>query len=125
MSVIREKTVRLVNESTGTTLADDGRVADGFLSRLVGLIGHQPLTEGEGLLIVPCSSVHTCFMGFPIDVLYLDANLKVVGADCDLVPWRIGRFYRGARYVLELPKGTVQSTQTTVGDHLSIQGYDL
>ncbi len=125
MQRVPERTVRLTNERTGTTLADDGRVADGFLSRLVGLIGHAPLEKGEGLLIVPCSSVHTCFMGFPIDVIYLDADLRVVGADCDLVPWRIGRFYRGSRYVLELPSGTVQSTETAVGDQIGVQGYTL
>jgi uncharacterized membrane protein (UPF0127 family) len=90
-----------------------------------GLIGHQPLAEGEGLLIVPCSSIHTHFMSFPIDVVYLDADQEVVGIDQDLSPWRFGRFHWDVRCVVELPAGKVSRTGTNVGDQLQVQGYEI
>lgn len=117
--------VQVENLTRGQTLVATGRVADNYWTRLRGLIGHRPLAEGEGLIIVPCSSVHTHFMGFPIDVVYLDARQEVVGIDADLAPWRFGRFYRRVRCVIELPAGTASQTGTQVGDQLSIQGYEL
>ena len=54
------------------------RAAHNYWTGLRGLIGHKPLAQGEGLLIVPCSSIHTHFMGFPIDVLYVDKACQVV-----------------------------------------------
>jgi uncharacterized membrane protein (UPF0127 family) len=101
-----------------------GRVADNMWTRLKGLIGSRPLEAGEGLLIVPCQSVHTHFMRFPIDVVYVDAADQVVGLHHSLPPWRFGRFHRRARFVIELPAGTVEATGTEVGDRLSIEGYD-
>jgi uncharacterized protein len=117
--------VRVENLTSGETLVTAGRVADNSWTRFRGLIGHPPLAKGEGLLIVPCSSIHTHFMGFPIDVLYVHADHKIVGIDRDLRPWRFGRFYRRVRYVLELPAGAVAATGTEVGDQLQVAGYDF
>jgi uncharacterized protein len=116
-------TIRVENASRGATLVTRGRAADNSWTRFRGLIGHPPLAEGEGLLIVPCSSIHTHFMGFPIDVLYVNAEQEVVGVDRDLKPWRFGRFYRRVRYVIELPAGTAAATGTQVGDRLQVEGY--
>lgn len=116
-------TVLVENVTRGHTLVANGRVADSFLTRLRGLIGHGPLDDGEGLLIVPCNSIHTHFMGYPIDVLYVDRSQKVVAIDHDMKPWRFGRIRRGARLVIELPAGTVQAAGTEVGDQLRVEGY--
>jgi uncharacterized membrane protein (UPF0127 family) len=94
--------------------ADDGRVvcehctvADSFLSRFRGLLGRRGLPAGEGLLLSPSSSVHTFFMRFPIDLVFLDRDLRVVGIARDVRPWRLaGR--RGARHVLELAAGEAE-----------------
>ena len=117
--------LRVANATRSTGIVDDGRVADNAWTRLVGLIGSQPLRPGQGLLIVPCSSIHMFFMGYAIDAVYLNRDLQVVGLDADLGPWRIGRFYRGARYVLELPVGAIASSGTKSGDILAVDGYRL
>ena len=113
------------NLTRGQTLVAAGRVADNTWTRFRGLIGQPPLAPGEGLLIVPCSSIHTHFMGFAIDVVYVNAAGKVVGIDENLKPWRFGRFYRRVRFVIELPPGTASQTGTQVGDQLQVVGYEL
>ena len=80
------------------------RIADSFLSRLRGLMFRRSLEPGEGLLLRNCPSIHCFFMRFPIDVIYLDKEMKVVGKET-VEPWRIGKLFRGARHVLELEKG--------------------
>jgi uncharacterized protein len=106
---------------------DDGRVvlercelADGFVSRFRGLLGRKGLASGEGLLLSPSSSVHTMFMRFPIDVVFLDRQLQVVGVSADVRPWRLaGR--RGARHVLELASGEAQARGIHPGEQLSLE----
>src|SRR5512141_326403 len=105
-----------------TLVGGDGRVvlercavADGFLTRLRGLLGRRGLEAGEGLLLSPSSSVHTVFMRFPIDVVFLDRGLRVLGVVPNLRPWRLaGR--RGARHVLELAAGQAQARAIRHGE---------
>ncbi len=120
----RHARVALVDNVTrGQSLASSGRVADTFWTSLRGLIGAPPLHPGEALLIVPSNSIHTHFMSFPIDVLYVDRALKVVALDENMRPWRMGRIHRRAHFVVELPAGAIASTGTQVGDQLHVQGY--
>jgi uncharacterized membrane protein (UPF0127 family) len=118
----RESPLRVVNPTREQTLVTHGRVASTVWSRLRGLIGSSPLAPGEGLLIVPCKAIHTHFMRFPIDVLYVDAGKEVVRIGHALPPWRFGRLYRRSRFVLELPAGAAKNTDTQVGDRLQIKG---
>ena len=69
-----------------------------------GLLGRSGLSSGEGLLLRPAGSVHTAFMRFAIDVVFLDRDLRVVKVVPELVPWRTAAC-RGSRAVLELPAG--------------------
>lgn len=108
--------IELRNVTRDTMLAACCRVADSYFPRLIGLMGAKSLEPGEGLLIRPCNSIHTHFMRFPIDVLYVSREDKVVAIDEAMVPWRFGRIHRGVRYVVELPSGTVAATGTLVGD---------
>jgi uncharacterized membrane protein (UPF0127 family) len=79
-------------------------VADRPVSRLRGLMGRRALAPGEGLLLKPTPSIHTCFMRFEIDAVFLDSDLRVLDVKSQLGPWRLaGR--RGACAVLELPGG--------------------
>ncbi len=79
-------------------------VADRPLARLRGLMGRRALAPGEGLLLRPTPSIHTWFMRFAIDAVFLDRELRVVGISDGMQPWRTaGR--RGAKAVLELPAG--------------------
>ncbi len=115
--------IRVENLARGQTLVTEGRVADNYWTGLRGLIGSKPLQPGEGLLIVPCNSIHTHFMSFPIDLLYVNKDQQVVAINQDMAPWRFGRFHRRSHFVIELPAGTVRSTNTQTGDQLQVQGY--
>jgi uncharacterized membrane protein (UPF0127 family) len=117
--------IRVENLSRAQTLVTSGRVADGFWTRMKGLIGSKPLAEGEALLIVPCNSIHSHFMGFPFDAVFGDKELKIVGIHREMAPWRFGKIHRGAHFVIELPAGTVAATGTREGDQLRVQGYEF
>ena len=120
---VADSPLRVTNKSRGETLVRAGRVADSAVSRLRGLIGSRRLADGEGLLIAPCKSVHTFFMSYPIDIVYVNSSLEVRGIDHALAPWRLGRFFRNVRYVLELPAGTARAAGVRVGDRLQVDGY--
>ncbi len=113
--------LRVENLTRTQTLVSAGQVAKNMWTRMRGLIGSKPLAQGQGLLIVPSNSIHTHFMGFPIDVLYLSRAGQVLAMDEKMVPWRFGRIHRGARFVLELPAGVIAQSGTKVGDQLRIQ----
>jgi uncharacterized membrane protein (UPF0127 family) len=106
------------NLTRGVTVVVSGRIASTFWARFRGLMGVAALAPGAGLVIEPCSSIHTHFMRFPIDVLYVDRDHAVVGIDRNLRPWWIGRFYKRVHYVVELPAGGAADCQ--VGDRLQI-----
>ncbi|HNS51335.1 MAG TPA: DUF192 domain-containing protein [Anaerolineae bacterium] len=122
---IAPATVSILNLTRGRTLVSAGWVADSFFKSLRGLIGHKPLGAGEGLVIVPSNSIHTHFMGFAIDVLYVDREQRVVGVDVEMAPWRVGRIHRGARFVIELPAGAIAASGTQAGDQLRVEGYQF
>ena len=105
---------------TGVIVADRVVVATTRSERRVGLLKHDRLEPGEGLLIAPCNGVHTCFMRFSIDILAMDKNGLVVDAVSTLKPWRMRLPKRGGFSVLELPAGTLLKTQTHVGHRIVI-----
>jgi uncharacterized membrane protein (UPF0127 family) len=115
-------TLRITNTTRGTLLADSCSEARSFLARGKGLMGHPGLAPGEGLLIEPCSSVHSFFMRFPIDVVFADRRHRVVGLTAAMAPNRPYAGAWGARYVVELPAGTIAASGTEVGDVLGIEG---
>lgn len=91
------------------------------MERLVGLLTKSRLDPGEGLSIKPCTSVHTCFMRYPIDVLFLD-KAGIVLHQRTLVPWRASRWVSRAAGVLEVAAGTLQRTGTQPGDRIEMKG---
>jgi uncharacterized protein len=95
--------VALANDD-GTVVCERCLLAETPLARLRGLLGSSGLSSGEGLLLRPAGSVHTAFMKFTIDVVFLDRDLRVLKVAPELVPWRTAGC-RGARAVLELPAG--------------------
>lgn len=94
---------RLLNGG-GRVLLARLRVAEGFWQRARGLIGRPCPGEGEGLWLGDCGSVHTCFMAYAIDVVFLDGAGTVLGISAGLPPWRMA-WFRGAVSVLELADG--------------------
>lgn len=113
--------MRIKNETRDTLLADRAFEARGFWPRLVGLLGHSSLESGEALLLDPCTSVHTAFMRFAIDVVYLDRDGKVVKVSPNLRPFRASGVLRGGRSVVELPTGVIEATGTVPGDQISFE----
>ena len=95
-------------------------VADDAWSRLRGLLGRDRLPAGEGLLLMGCASVHTCFMAFPVDVVYLDGDFRVTKTAERLQPWRFSFSRRGTRHTLELSAGAVEQHHLRVGDRLRV-----
>ena len=87
------------------------------LQRMRGLLGRRELPEGEGILLRHAGSIHTFFMRFPIDAVFLDRDDTVVGVAADVPPWRAaGR--KGAKSVLELPAGEAERRGVEVGQRL-------
>ena len=111
---MREVTLRREN---GEVVCDRCVVADSPASRLKGLLGRSELKPGEGLLLRPASAIHTCFMRFAIDAVFLDRDWRVVGISDDVRPWRAARG-RGAKAVLELPAGESARRGLAVGELL-------
>jgi uncharacterized membrane protein (UPF0127 family) len=106
-----------LRRENGDVVVDQCVVADSPVSRLKGLLGRSELRPGEGLLLRPASAIHTCFMRFPIDAVFLDDGLRVLRISDELHPWRAAS-RRGARAVLELPAGESARRGLEVGDTL-------
>ncbi len=118
----KSRRVFVYNKTRETFLATDAYVADGYLSRLVGLLGktRRWMRPGRGLWIVPSHGVHTFGMLFSIDVVFLDAKKRVVHVEEMVRPFRISAVSLKAESVLELPPHTIFRTGTRTGDELEI-----
>jgi uncharacterized protein len=107
----------ILKRENGDVVCDRCVVAASPFSRMKGLLGRSELRPGEGLLLRPASAIHTFFMRFPIDAVFLDRDWRVVGIAGDLAPWRTaGR--KGAKAVLELPAGESARRGLRPGDLL-------
>jgi uncharacterized protein len=107
--------LRVSNVTRGTVLASSLEVADTGAKRNKGLLGRSGLDAGGGLWIIPCESVHTFFMKFPIDLVYLDKKNRVRKVRNSVPAWRLS-VCLSAHSILELPAGTIRATQTQAGD---------
>ena len=87
------------------------------LERMRGLLGRRALAEGEGLLIAPCNAIHTLFMGFPVDVVFLDRESVVIKILRGVAPFRWAMALGAAR-VLETRAGEADRAGITTGDRL-------
>lgn len=110
-----------INVTRGTSLAHCARVAENPLTRTVGLLRDKSLAHGDGLWIVPCNSIHSFFMRFVFDAVFLDKELRVVHLVREMKPWRISKIVLAAHSVLELPPGTIAQTGTVIGDQFEIK----
>ena len=95
-------------KQNGFVLARQIEPAITFAARLKGLMFRRELLPQTGLLLCPCPQIHTCFMRFAIDVVFVDKQDKVVDVLENFKPWRMSKFYPTARRTLELPAGTLQ-----------------
>jgi uncharacterized membrane protein (UPF0127 family) len=82
------------------------------------------LPEGHGLWLEPCADIHSCFMRFPFDALFIDKALKIVALEPSIRPWRLIWAKKNSRSVLEVPAGIIARTQSQVGDQLAWQATE-
>jgi uncharacterized membrane protein (UPF0127 family) len=112
---------QVLNTTRQTLIALEVEMADSYFKRLKGLMFRAGLPPYHGLWIVPCFDIHSCFMRFHFDAIFLDKNLKVLYLKESMKPWRFTKIVKGGHIVLELPAGTIASTKTHVGDQLAWQ----
>lgn len=108
-----------VRRADGSLVCERCQVADTTRSRLRGLLGRAGLEPGEGVLLRPTGSIHTWFMRFEIDAVFLDRDLRVVRVVSRLRPWRVAAGRR-AHAVLELPAGEARGAGVAVGERLTL-----
>lgn len=83
------------------------KVAQNVFSRILGLMFKKTLGPAEGLLLCPCNSIHTFFMHFPIDVVFMSKEGTIIKILRNLPPWRVTRIYFSAKRVLEVGAGKI------------------
>ena len=102
--------MKCFNPKTQQVIAENLTLNNTFFSRLIGLMGKKNLPPGSGIILKPCAQIHTCFMRFNIDVIFLDENLEVLHVIENMPPWRISPLFLKARYTVELPAGTLKGS---------------
>jgi uncharacterized membrane protein (UPF0127 family) len=109
----------LVNERTRQRLASAVEIAGTSESRRRGLLGRDSLDPSSALVIAPCSAIHTFFMRFAIDVVFVDRGGSVLKIVRDLPPWHMAASLR-AYAVIEMTGGSLQQSDVAVGDRLHL-----
>jgi uncharacterized membrane protein (UPF0127 family) len=115
--------LRIRNLTRGTELADRADIADTSATRKKGLLKHAGLAQGEGLWIVPCEGVHSFFMKFAIDVIFINKKRVVTKLRPNMVKSRLALSLR-AHSTIELPVGVIEKSKTQVGDQLELEKYE-
>lgn len=110
---------RLVNTRTEASVADELLTAFDSASRTTGLLRHHSLPAGSALIIAPTSAIHTWFMKFSLDVLFVAKDGRVLKVRTDLRPWRMAMAFRSFA-VVEMTAGSLLASDTRVGDHLAV-----
>ncbi len=110
---------RLVNTRTEASVADVLMTAFDSASRTTGLLRHHSLPAGSALIIAPTSAIHTWFMKFSLDVLFVARDGRVLKACVNLRPWRMAMAFR-AFAVVEMTAGSLAASGTQAGDHVEV-----
>ena len=117
----KDKKSRIVVHGVdGAIIATELLMADNYWLRLRGLIGRPPLKPQQAIWIKPCQQVHTHFMSYALDVVFLDRQLRVVEVSRNLEPWRFSPWVRSSHSLLEFVSGG--ASRINVGDQLHIGG---
>lgn len=111
---------KITNLRNGQVVADKAIIARDFKSRAIGLLNRKDLEKGEALVIEPCGSVHTFFMKFCIDLMFLDKEFKVIKTAKSVSPWRLSGCLFGSQRVIELPQRTLEEFDVKPGDSIKV-----
>lgn len=115
------QTAQVINLSKNVLIAQEAQLAVTMNQRLKGLLGRNSLGLNEALILKPCSSIHTFFMRFSIDVLFLDKDMQVVKIIQDMSPNRLGQIIWRSHMAIELSSGKISQTNTEVGDTIELK----
>ncbi|MBM3244377.1 MAG: DUF192 domain-containing protein [Candidatus Omnitrophica bacterium] len=111
--------MKITNKTKNTCLAENAVIAASLFKRMRGLLGRDGLKVGEALVLKPCNSVHSFFMRFTIDVVFVNGHNCVVKTLSSLRPFRLSGIYFFSSFAVELPAGTILATSTEKGDLLA------
>ena len=111
---------RVTNQTRGTTVAERCRIAEGIVQRIFGLHLLPRLETGQGLLLPGATTIDTTFMGYAIDLVFLDRSRRVTRVVPDMGPWRMVLRAYGGHDCLELPAGGAAASLTQPGDQLEL-----
>lgn len=116
---------RITNTTKSQTVAADVKFASTFLQRAFGLMGRKALPLGEALFFrgttfFPCTSIQTTFMRFPLDVVFLDEEMRVKSIYRNLQPWRMTKPIAGAVNAFEMTAGSLTAANIEIGDQLHV-----
>ncbi|OIO27395.1 MAG: hypothetical protein AUJ18_11010 [Candidatus Hydrogenedentes bacterium CG1_02_42_14] len=110
----------IITDEKDRVLWDRIEIAETFFLKLKGLMFRKKLEHGEGLLLLEVSSIHMCFMRFPIDAIFLDRDFRVKQVFMNLKPWT-GFAIADAAHVLELPSGSASGLE--IGMQIRLRGH--
>ena len=113
--------MKIYNITKNVFLAQDALLSDKFWQRICGLLGKPTLAQDSGMVLKPCNSIHTFFMRFPIDLIFIDRANRVVKTVPELKPFRVTAVYLKAYCAIELPAGTIKTSRTAPGDMLRLE----
>lgn len=109
----------LRNLRSNQVVSEKVQVASHFASRFFGLMGKKTLSKENSLLLTSCNSIHTCFMRFTIDVVFVDKDMKVIAIKEKIKPWRFTWPVVGAKSAIEFAAQKI-SSQMKLGDQLHV-----
>lgn len=110
----------VINKTKETTIATKVKIANNPISRTIGLLNRSSIEPQEGLLIVPCKSIHSMFMRFEFDAVFIDKNNNIVELIKQMSAWKVSSYVWKAHKVLELAAGVIDITKTEIGDTIKI-----
>ncbi len=112
--------MKVYNSTQNNIISEQAKMADNFFLRSIGLILEKHFSEGKGLIIKPCCSIHTFFMKFNIDILFINKNNEIIALYENVKPWRILPIHATSSYVIELPSKTISDKNICKNDLIKI-----
>lgn len=112
--------LKIINKRNNELIGDKIISGDTMLLRFVGLMGKKSLNDGEGLLLIPCNSIHMMFMKISLDIVFINKNNTIIHLIENIKPWRISPIIFKSHSVLELPVNSIKSKDLKINDELEI-----
>jgi len=110
----------ITNLTRQYVMASSVKIAQNPWQSVKGLLGRESLPQGDALVLPHCQSIHMVFMKFPIDVIFCDAQNKVVGLCARINPFCFSPIFFKASYAIELSAGSIEASQTQIGDQVQL-----